>query len=266
MFYILSCKTRQDKMVEMKRPGEIWSGFRQLLTTPTPHVDPTKDITQSMISAPEPDAEKSQGSPPRNDAPLENLPAEIRRYLLFTLNYEELKALINASPIYHQQYRLDRRGLRPSCMERTLGNISADAYAVYQSGIKDFIEACNPKSVAHLMDSYEENLSLSHYSFLTELTMDEIMSMFSFHISIVMPLARSFTTWALNNLASIRMSTLPTLIMVIEDIITRPLRQRRLISIGNVSFASFSLALHNYVSATSTYCLGTTNYLINDRE
>lgn len=223
LYPFLHDTTRQDGRNETPRGNLVWVQ------------------AASYAASSEPDAEKSQGSPPRNDAPLENLPAEIRRYLLFTLNYEELKALINASPIYHQQYWLDRRGLRRSCVERTLGNISADAYAVYQSGMDDFIEACNPKSVAHLMDSYEENLSLSHYSFLTELTMDEIMSMFSFHISIVMPLARSFTTWALNNLASIRMSTLPTLIMVIEDIITRPLRQRRLISIGNVSFASFSL-------------------------
>lgn len=42
---------------------------------------------------------------------LENLPAEIRRYLLLTLEYEALKALVHASPVYHQQYLLDRKHL-----------------------------------------------------------------------------------------------------------------------------------------------------------
>lgn len=102
--------------------------------------------TQSMISTPEPEPEpepdtepeKSQEQPPCSSARLENLPADIRRYLLFTLDYEELKTLINASPIYHQQYLLDRQCLRHSCLERTLGYISADAYAVYESRMDDF--------------------------------------------------------------------------------------------------------------------------------
>ena len=33
--------------------------------------------------------------------------------------------------------------------------------------------------------------------------MDEVISMFSFHVSIVMPLAKSYATWALNNLAKV---------------------------------------------------------------
>lgn len=37
------------------------------------------------------------------EAPLETLQADIRRHLLFTLEYESLKALVHASPIYHQQ-------------------------------------------------------------------------------------------------------------------------------------------------------------------
>lgn len=149
---------------------------------------------------PEPEPEKSQKKTPCSSAPLENLPADIRRYLLFTLDYEELKTLVNASPTYHQQYLLDRQCLRRSCLKRTLGYISADAYAVYEAGMDDFLKACIPKSVAHLLDSYEENLSSSHYSFLGELAMDEVMSMLSFYVSIVMPLVRSYISWALNNL------------------------------------------------------------------
>ena len=201
--------TRQDKTLEMKSPKEIWYGFRQLLAPPTPRVGPTQSMISMQGPEPEPEPEpgpgpeKSQRKIPCSSAPLENLPAEIRRYLLFTLDYEELKTLINASPIYHQQYLLDRQCLRRSCLERTLGYFSADACAVYESGMDDFLKARTPKSVAHLIDSYEENLSLSHYSFLSELTMDEVMSMFSFHVSIVIPLAKSYTTWALNNLAKV---------------------------------------------------------------
>lgn len=120
-----------------------------------------------MISTPEPEPEpepdtepeKSQEQPPCSSARLENLPADIRRYLLFTLDYEELKTLINASPIYHQQYLLNRQCLRHSCLERTLGYISADAYAVYESRMDDFLESRTLKSVTRLLDFYEENLS-----------------------------------------------------------------------------------------------------------
>lgn len=76
--------------------------FKWLFTThrAVTHASP-QDIARSKTSIPEP--------LPEDPTLLESLPAEIRRYILFTLEYEELKALIHASPIYHQQYLLDRQ-------------------------------------------------------------------------------------------------------------------------------------------------------------
>ena len=69
-----------------------------------------------------------------DDAPLESVPAEIRHHLLSILDFKGLKALIFASPIYLQQYLLDRERLLSECCERTLGNtnIIMDACAVYR--------------------------------------------------------------------------------------------------------------------------------------
>lgn len=44
-------------------------------------------------------------------ASLEDFPAEIRRHILSMLELDELKVLVRASPVYHQQYLLDRRYL-----------------------------------------------------------------------------------------------------------------------------------------------------------
>ena len=86
-------------------------------------------------------------------------------------------------------------------MKTNLVHIAVDAYAVCQSGKIDFLKARTPKSVNHLLESYSDNRSLP-YSLLEEmLTMDEVISIISFHFSIAMPLAKSNTTRVLNNLA-----------------------------------------------------------------
>ena len=64
---------------------------------------------------------------------LEALPAEIRCQLLFMLEYEALKALVHASPIYHEQYLLDRYHLLYKCLETALGSptMVADAFHIH---------------------------------------------------------------------------------------------------------------------------------------
>ncbi|ODM19351.1 hypothetical protein SI65_05969 [Aspergillus cristatus] len=70
----------------------------------------------------------SEAKPTRTHLLLENLPAEIRRHLLFTLEYEELKALVHASPVYHQQYLLDRHSVLSNCLQMVLGSNTIDAF------------------------------------------------------------------------------------------------------------------------------------------
>lgn len=164
--------------------------FKRLFTThrAVTHASPQASIPEPL---------------PEDPTLLEILPAEIRRHVLFTLEYKELKALVHASPIYHQQYLLDQQRILCECLEATLGGIIVDAYAAYQSYLIDFLDTRSPESVTNFLESYKDSRSSMYQnSSLKKLfTMDEIISMISFHFSIVIPLIRSYTGWALSNLA-----------------------------------------------------------------
>lgn len=56
---------------------------------------------------------------------LETLPAEIRIQILLLLNVEGLKSLVQPSPVYHNQYLLDRKRLLLNCLATTLGSLSS---------------------------------------------------------------------------------------------------------------------------------------------
>ncbi|KAK4446535.1 hypothetical protein QBC34DRAFT_383161 [Podospora aff. communis PSN243] len=70
-------------------------------------------------------------SPPLPLAHLEWLPAEIRCLILTHIDdLEDLKALVFASPAYHQQYLLDRGQYLSQKLKTTLGSTLVDAYAL----------------------------------------------------------------------------------------------------------------------------------------
>lgn len=120
------------------------------------------------------------------------------------MDLKGLKALVSASPVYFQQYLQDRQHLLCECLETTLGCVAIDACAVYQSGLVDFLRTRSYGSVTQFLEFYKDsyNQSLSHHTSLNELIgKDGIMSIMSFHTSIIMPLAKNCTDWALKNLA-----------------------------------------------------------------
>ncbi|KHN97566.1 uncharacterized protein MAM_04581 [Metarhizium album ARSEF 1941] len=94
---------------------------------------PSRTVVAPRSSVP---ASVPEGS--QFNAPLESLPAEIRRQLLSTLKFEELRALVLASSVLHRQYLRDRRYLLCKCLETTLYGAVVDAFAVYQSSSADF--------------------------------------------------------------------------------------------------------------------------------
>lgn len=137
-----------------------------------------------------------------DNAPFENFPAEIRRYLLSMLEYEGLKALVHASPVYHQQYLLDRQRLLCECLASILGGDTTDAYAVYRSGLVEFSTSRTEEEIAQFLEAYQGRRSTSsRRSFLKTLTLDETISMVTFHCTIIKPLIQHYTCWALENLA-----------------------------------------------------------------
>lgn len=188
----------------MTKVRRLLNGIKQFLTRRRPDPKPVA-ATPHIVSV------QDMPVPPQDDqpklahnAPLETLPAEIRHLLLSKLDPEALKALATASPVYLQQYMLDRYHLICECLETTLGSVAIDACAVYQSGSAEFSKTRDYRNVTQFLQYYKDlhNRSSSQYLSLKELLdMDGIMSMMSFHTSIIMPLCRHYAGWALTNLA-----------------------------------------------------------------
>lgn len=116
------------------------------------------------------------------------------------MEYESLKPLVRTSPVYHQQYLLDRERLLFGCLERALGSSTIDACAAYESGLFDFAKTRNHEKINQFLGSYKGHRCPSHY--LKSFTFDQIISMARFH-SVVGDIARNYASWALANLAEI---------------------------------------------------------------
>ena len=141
-------------------------------------------------------------SKPQLDAPLESLPPEIRRKILSILEIDGLRALVHASPTFHQQYLLDRRLLLCQCLGRTLRSVTVDACAVYRSGLPRFVDTSTKEKVAEFLTSYQGKRSSVDYSIATEgLSEDEAVAMTAFHSTTVQALARQYIDWALDSVA-----------------------------------------------------------------
>ncbi|KAJ5962198.1 hypothetical protein N7501_007139 [Penicillium viridicatum] len=142
-------------------------------------------------------------------APLENLPPEVRRYLLTTLEFEELKTLTHASPTYHEQYLIDRHWILSQCLDKALCGVTLEASLVCQSSSVSFADARTQDAVFEALKSYQVRRKLPKHSILDENpTMDELASVAVFHYSVVVPLVRQYTIWALGNLAKETESTI----------------------------------------------------------
>ncbi|KAK3899646.1 hypothetical protein C8A05DRAFT_17951 [Staphylotrichum tortipilum] len=76
---------------------------------------------------------------PDGSITLETLPAELRLHILrFVSQLGDLKALVRASPVFHQQYLLDRQHLLGNALRTTLGTVLVDAQALQRSiGLPD---------------------------------------------------------------------------------------------------------------------------------
>lgn len=176
------------------------------LSVTTAQVSPHQTIAQSersvSVQVLEDSQAKPSGSTSHLNAPLENLPPEVRRHLLSMLELDGLRALVSTSPIYYHQYLLDRRHLLCRCLEVTLRSVTVDACAVYQSSSIEFSDARTSESVSQFLKSYQDRRSGSQYSVISDtLTVDDIVRIVAFHSSIIKPLVRHYTAWALDNLS-----------------------------------------------------------------
>lgn len=123
---------------------------------------------------------------------LERLPPEVRRSILSILDLSHLKALVYASPVFHQQYLLDRRYILSASIDLTLQSVCLDAYAVQQS------ENCTaPDHPTGVLEAWEKGLSLRPTIAVTE---QEAVHMVARYFQTVVPIAKHFARQALNGL------------------------------------------------------------------
>lgn len=189
----------------------VWHRFKRFLKPRRPDSKPTVADRPPGL-APTHQSENSVSIPvppnpgPSKSTPLEDLPAEIRRHLLSILDYERLKCLVHTSPIYHQQYLLDRQYILCKSLENTLGSsgLITDACAIYQSGLLNLSETNPKEKITRFLRSYQDCHSIpsSQFSFLMSLPVDEVISIGTFHRSVIKPLSQEYAGWAQGNLTN----------------------------------------------------------------
>jgi hypothetical protein len=142
---------------------------------------------------------------PVANAPMENLPAEIRRQLLLAMGLDELSALIHASPVFYQQFRLDRVPILRSALAVTLGSAAVDACALHRARVFGSLppnDAQRPEAVSRFLETYRAQCSGIWRPLSVEnLTREEVVSMAAFHRTYIAPIAREYARWALSNLS-----------------------------------------------------------------
>lgn len=161
--------------------------------------------TVTSVAAPERDVEthtdKSAEKSPRvthgEPSEIESLPPEVRRHLLSRLDLPELKALVHASPTFHQQYLLDRHYILPQSLEETLGCVLTDAVTVHLC----LARKTDAKASLNL---YSNKLSEQNVGPLKELSFEEVIAMVVFYMGIVSPLVPRFNRWTGDNYVKAR--------------------------------------------------------------
>lgn len=146
-----------------------------------------------------PSSLKTQTAKETCDSRLESLPPEIRRHLLSTLDLERLKSLVRASPTFHEQYLLDRKYLLCRSLERTLGSVTVDAYAVHQCTAQDGGNI-NRTYVTGFINWYSEQISRRSLVLPNTLSLDEALDMAFFYLDHVKPITEHYSRWALDDL------------------------------------------------------------------
>ncbi|KAK3946251.1 hypothetical protein QBC46DRAFT_369299 [Diplogelasinospora grovesii] len=135
------------------------------------------------------------------NSPLEDLPAEIRLQILSVLGLEELRTLVRASPVFHQQYLANRRYILRKYLETTL---IVDAHTVYRSSLAEFQNKRTLEEVTRFLDAYHDRRSslIQRPTLVTaKLTEDEAIDMVVFYSSIIKPFARRYASNMIAELA-----------------------------------------------------------------
>lgn len=80
------------------------------------------------------------------------------------MEFETLKSLVHASPVFYQQYPVDRKWVLCRSLAATFRSKSLvyEVRAVYESGLKAFWETRTNDTVAQFVQEYRNGRSSSH--------------------------------------------------------------------------------------------------------
>lgn len=133
---------------------------------------------------------------------LETLPAELRVQILDLLDLEGLEALVRASPVYHDQYLLDRKRLLFACLKITLGNMFIDACAVQETSSLSFRRTRSMDTISSFVQSLRKKRAPPpDATQIKAFTLNDTIDMVTFYRFVLKPFARHYSEWALSNLA-----------------------------------------------------------------
>lgn len=148
---------------------------------------------------------------------LESLPAELRLQILHSItDIATLKALIYASPIYHEQFCSSRNSILRSCLGLEIGDAFVDAYATFNSSPSVFGTPRTTEKVVDFLKLYHSWQSGEvPVPNMSTVSTDAFQWLLEYHTSVVLPVARYFASAALSKLqkacSSIETSTDATL-------------------------------------------------------
>ncbi|KAK4237487.1 hypothetical protein C8A03DRAFT_44656 [Achaetomium macrosporum] len=122
---------------------------------------------------------------------LETLPSELRRQVLSHISdLDDLRALMFASPVFYQQYRLDRKHVLSQVLISTLGSLLVDAYAVQRSAT--LYSPPRPLPLDTMREFIQNYTSLRFAVpelVLEDCTLADLVDMAAFHRSVARPLS-----------------------------------------------------------------------------
>jgi hypothetical protein len=196
--------TRQS--ADAATQGQDLGGHRAILSFPTTPDHNRDAINAIMIGTPNINKAHRDDHPDRKrglataESPsrLESLPAELRdQILLHAPDLPTLRALFHASPVMHAQYRSNREKILRTCVHRELDGLFVDAYACLKSQ-----SSISMKDTTDVLEVYRGWLSDSNpHAEVNSVSQSSIQWLAKFHLSVVRPLSRRYSMWALANLA-----------------------------------------------------------------
>ncbi|KAI0478250.1 hypothetical protein F4859DRAFT_521094 [Xylaria cf. heliscus] len=139
---------------------------------------------------------------------LENLPPELRLLVLLSMpDLLTLRALVRASRVLYVQYQHYRDTVLRACLSHEMDGFLVDAYVTAMYRVRNLRPRTN-ETITDYLNTYRRWLSSSTpFPDMKLIAPDCIRWMATYHISVVLPLARLYSNWALTKL---KKATLPS--------------------------------------------------------